>query len=152
MVGWPGTDMEDKLGKHVLLKVNSRPGCNWLDLLCKAHFCVLYIFPSLPNTTSEQQEMDHNYRQFKSTMRLNHDAIATCCFVRKEPIQLTISIIGLIMYGRVCLQTGVVCKGTVANAFSTKRNLGSWAVIGAVLFTMQCWSNPKLRHNSTNMM
>jgi hypothetical protein len=143
--------MEDKLGKRVLLKVKSGPGCTWMDLLFKACFCIPYIFPSLPNTTSEQQEMDHSYRQFKSTMWWNHDAIATCCFARKEPIQLTISIIGLIVYGRVHLQTGVVCKGTVAKAFSTKRNLGSWAAIRAVPFTMQCLSNPKVHRNSTNM-
>ena len=49
-------NMEDTPGKRVLLKVGSGPGCNCLDLLVKAHFCGLYIFPGLPNITSVQQE------------------------------------------------------------------------------------------------
>ncbi len=51
-------DMEDEPGKHVLLKVNSRPGQNNLALLSKAGFRGLYIFLGLPNATSVQQETD----------------------------------------------------------------------------------------------
>ena len=55
-------DMEDKPVKCVLLKVDSGHGhnCMGMDLMCKAHFCCLYIFPSLPNTTSMQQKTDHS--------------------------------------------------------------------------------------------
>ncbi len=67
-----------------------------------------------------------------------------------EPIQLTISTIRLIVYGRVRFQTGVVCKDAVAKAFSTNRNLGSWVAVGTVPFAMQCLINPKVRHKGTN--
>ena len=71
------------------------------------------------------------------------------CFVRKKLIGLTLSTIGLIVYDGVCSQTGVVCEEAAAKAFSTKRNLGSWAAVGAVPFTMQCLSD-RLEHKLGN--
>jgi hypothetical protein len=143
-------DAEDKPSKRDLLKVNIGPGRNCMDMLCKACYCGVMIFPGLPNTISVQQEMDPNYSLSKSTTWRNLDAIAMRCFARKEPICLTLSTIGLIVYGGVCSQTGVVCEDAVAKAFSTKRNLGSWAAVRAVPFTMQCLSNPKVRHDGNN--
>ena len=58
-------------------------------------------------------------------MQRNLDVIVMRCFAKKEPIKLTISTIGLIVYGRVCWQIGVVCKDAVKTAFSTERNLGN---------------------------
>jgi hypothetical protein len=53
-------DVEDKPGKCVLLKVDSGPGRNCMDILCKARYCSIMIFPGLPNVTSVEQETDHN--------------------------------------------------------------------------------------------
>ena len=40
--------LKDTPGKHVLLKVDSGPGCNGKDLLLKCSFRGLYIYPGLP--------------------------------------------------------------------------------------------------------
>jgi len=120
---------------------------------CEAHFHGLYIFPGLPNATSVQQTTHHDYSLFKSTMRRNLDAIATFCFVWKEPIeQLNISTIGLIVYGGVCPQTGVVCEDAVAKAFSLERCLESWVAVGTVPFIMQCLNNPNVHNDGNNEM
>jgi len=101
-------DTEDVPGKRVLLKVDSGPGRNCMDLLVKARFCGLYIFPGLPNATSVQQETDRNYGPFKGVIHQNLDAIASRCFTNKVTISLSTSTIGIIVYGGVCPQTGVV--------------------------------------------
>ena len=143
-------DVEDKSSKGVLLRFDSGPGPNCMKMLCKARYCGVMIFSGLPNASSVQQETDRNYDLFKSMTQRNLDAIAMRCFERKEPIGLSLSTIGLIVYGKVCSQTGVVCKDVVAKAFSTKRNLGSWAAVRAVPFRMQCLSDPQVRHDGNN--
>ena len=86
-------------------------------------------------------------------MRRNLDAIATFCFVWKEPIeQLNISTIGLIVYGGVCPRTGVVCEDAVAKAFSLERCQESWVAVGTVPFIMQCLNNPNVHHGGNNEM
>ena len=109
--------MEDVPGKGALLKVDSGPGRNCMDLLVEARFHGLYIFPGLPNATAVQQETNCNYGPFKGVIRRNLDAIASRCFTRKVPISLLASTIGLIIFGGVCPQTGVVCKDAVAEHF-----------------------------------
>ena len=120
-------DMEDVPGKCVLLKVDSGPGRNCMDLLVEARFRGLYIFPGLPNATAVQQETDRNYGPFKGVIRRNLDAIASQCFAHKVPISLSASTIGLIVFGGVCSKTGVVCNDAVTEAFSMESNLASWA-------------------------
>jgi hypothetical protein len=73
-------DLEDTPGKRVLLKVDSGPGRNGRDLLNKARFRGVYLFPGLPNATSVQQETDMNYGPFKSVVRSNLKKISTACF------------------------------------------------------------------------
>ncbi len=102
-------DMEDKPSKRVLLKVDSGPGCNNLDLLSKAHYG-LYIFPGLSIVMPVQQETNHNYGLFKGTVQSNLDLISLLCFVMKEHISLLILTIGLIVYGGECLQTHTICQ------------------------------------------
>ena len=121
-----------------------------MDLLVEARFRGLYIFPGLPNATAVQQETDRNYGPFKGVIRRNLDAIASRCFTIKEPISLSASTIGLIIFGGVCPQTGVVCKDAVAEAFSVESNLASWAAVGAVPLTMKCLSDDNVRHNGND--
>ena len=67
------------------------------------------------------------------------------------PINLSTSTIGLIVYGGVCPQTGVVCKDAVAEAFSVESKLASWAAVGAVSFTMKCLSDDSVHHNGNDV-
>ncbi len=71
------SDLEDTPGKQVLLKVDSGPGCNGRDLLNKARFQGVYLFPGLPSATSVQQETDINYGPFKSVVCSNLKKIVT---------------------------------------------------------------------------
>jgi hypothetical protein len=48
-------DLEDLLGRHILVNVDSGPGCKGQDLLNKCQLSVVYIYPGLPNSTSVQQ-------------------------------------------------------------------------------------------------
>ena len=46
---------------------------------------------------------------------------------------------------------GVVCKDAVAEAFSVESNLASWAVVGAVSFTMKCLSDDNVHNNGNDV-
>jgi hypothetical protein len=68
----------------------------------------------------------------------------------KERISLSMSTIGLIVYGGECPQAHVICQDAVEKAFCCKRNLKCWAAVGAVLFTMHCLTYEKVRRNGNN--
>jgi hypothetical protein len=140
-------DLEDMPGKQVFLKVDSSPGCNGRDLLNKAWFQGVYLFPGLPNTTSVQQETDINYGPFKSIVRSNLKKIATACFLAQKLMKLGPSTFGLIIYGGICPISNVVFKNAVDSAFNVESNLHLWAEVGAVPFTMKCLVNKKVGHN-----
>ncbi len=143
-------DLEDTQGKRVLLKVDSGPGCNGRDLLNKARFRGVYLFPGLPNTTSVQQKRDINYGPFKSVVCSNLKKIATACFSAQKLMKWGLSTFGLIVYGSVCPILNVVCKNAVDSAFNVKSNLHLWAVVGAVPFAMKCLVNKKVGHDRTD--
>jgi hypothetical protein len=75
-------DLEDMPGKRILHKVNSGPGRNGQDLINKCWFRGVYIYPSLPNSTSVQQEMDINYGPFKGVVWRNLAKIAMTCYAK----------------------------------------------------------------------
>ncbi len=143
-------DLEDTPGKQVLLKVDSGPGRNGRDLMNKARFRGVYLFPGLPNATSVQQETDTNYGPFKSVIRSNLKNIATASFSAQKSMKLGPSTFGLIVYGGVCPISKVVCKNAVDRAFNVKSNQHLWAEVGAVPFTMKCLENKNVGHNGTD--
>ncbi len=143
-------DLEDMPGKRVLLKVDSGPGRNRRDLLNKAWFRGVYLFPGLPIATSVQQEMGINYGLFKSVVRSNLKIIATACHSAQKSMLLGPSTFGLIVYGGVCPILKVMCKNAVDSAFNVKSNLHSWAEVGAVPLTMNCLENKKVGHDGTD--
>jgi hypothetical protein len=124
-------DLEDMPGKRVLLKVDSGLGRNGRDLLNKARFQGVYLFPGLPNATSVQQETDINYGPFNSVIRSNLKNIATACFLAQKSMKLRPFTFGLIIYSVVCPISNVVCENAVDSAFNVKLNLHSWAEVGA---------------------
>jgi hypothetical protein len=143
-------DLEDTPGKRVLLKVDSGPGRNGRDLLNKARFQGVYLFPGLPNATSVQQETDTNYGPFKSVIHSNLKNIATACFSAQKSMKLGPSTFGLIVYGGVCPISKVVCENAVDRAFNVKSNQHLWAEVGAVPFTMKCLENKNVGHDGTD--
>jgi hypothetical protein len=134
-------------GKQVLLKVDSSTSRNGRDLLNKARFQGVYLFPGLPNATSVQQETGINYGPFKSVIRSNLKNIATACHLAQKSMSLGPSTFGLIVYSRVCTKLKVVCKNAVDSAFNVKLNLHSWAAVEAVPLMMKCLENKKVGHD-----
>jgi hypothetical protein len=68
----------------------------------------------------------------------------------KERISLSMSTIGLTVYGGECPQMHVICQDTVEKAFCRKRNLKCWAAVGAVPFTMQFLTYEKVHCNGND--
>eukprot|EP00956_Cyclotella_meneghiniana_P009718 scaffold13462_cov36-Cyclotella_meneghiniana.AAC.2 len=146
-------DMEDVPGKRVCGKVDSGPGREFYEMLCKARFCGLYLFPSLPNATSVSQETDQNYGLFKSIVRRNLEDVSTEAFEQRKEIELGASLMGLICFGGSHDDTGVICRSAVDEGFSEERNNDSWNKIGAAEcngITMKCLESKKVRHDGTD--
>jgi hypothetical protein len=143
-------DMSDKPGKRVLLKMDSGPGRNYRKLILRARFIGLYIYPSVPNATSVQQETDISFGPFKNVVRKNLNQIASVCFNAGTMIELGYETFGLVVYGGICPISRIQCHDAVAEAFSVKANKKAWAQVGAVPFTKKCLENPKVRHDGTD--
>ncbi len=95
-------NLEDMPGKCILLKVYSSRGCKWRDLLNKCWFRGVYIYPSLPNSTSMQHETDINfYGPFKGVAMRNLAKIAMTCYAKEITMSLGTSTFGMIVYGGV---------------------------------------------------
>ena len=144
-------DMEDVPGKRVLLKVDSGPGRNCAAMLIKEKFKGLYIYPGLPNAAAVHQETNQSYSPFKSVVRINLIQIATACHAAGKTMKLGMSTFGLIVYGRKCPESGVMCQNAVDLTFDRESNLSAWAKVGAVPFTMVCLENTKVvAHDGTD--
>ncbi len=101
--------------------------------------------------TSIQQETDINYGQFKSVVRMNLKNNSSACFTQRINILFKASTFGLICYGGVCPDLGVILENALQVAFNTASNLHSWSKVGAVPYTKKCLSNPKVRHNGMDV-
>ena len=134
-------DLEDVPGKRILLKVDSGPGLNGRDLLNKCRFRGIFIYPGLPNATSMQQKMDINYGPFKGVVRRNLAKIATTCYAKGITMFLGTSTFGLILYGGVCPDSGVILENVLESTFNNVSNTRSWSKIGVVPFTKKCLTN-----------
>jgi hypothetical protein len=99
---------------------------------------------------SVQQETDISYGPFKSIVRTNLKNIALTCFRKRINVPLKASTFGLICYGGVCPDLGVVLENALQAAFNTASNLHSWREVNAIPYTKKCLSNPKVRHDGTD--
>ena len=118
-------DLEDTPGKGILLKVDSGPGRNGLDLLNKCRFRGIFIYPGLPNATSVQQETDIKGGLFKGVVRWNLAKIATTCYAKGIKMSLGTSTFGLIVYGGVCPDSGVILENASESTFDNASNTHS---------------------------
>ncbi len=146
-------NLEDTLGKRVLLKVDSGPGRNGRELLVKCRFRGLYIYPGLPNATSMQQETGLNYGPFKSVVRNNLREISSAFYAADLSIPLKTSTFGLIIYGGTILvgtTSTITCRNALAVTFDAASNKHSWSKVGAVPHTRKCLTNSKVRQDGTD--
>ena len=72
-------DIADISGKRVIVKADHGPGRSNIDLLARLCARGIYLFPSVPNTSSVSQEMDQIFDLFKRLARVSskrlHEAL-----------------------------------------------------------------------------
>ena len=101
--------------------MDSGSGRNGRDLLMKCRFRGLYVYPSLPNATSVQQETDRNYGPFKSVICNNLREISSAFYVANLSIPLNTSTFGLIVYGGtipVGTRSTITCRNALTETFN----------------------------------
>jgi hypothetical protein len=119
----------------------------------KCYFRGLYVYPSLPNATSVQQEPDRNYGLFKSVVCNNLREISSAFYAADLSIPLNTSTFGLIIYvGTIPVgtRTTITCRNALSEAFDAASNKNSWSKVGAVPHTRKCLTNSKVRHDGTD--
>jgi len=119
----------------------------------KCRFRGLYIYPSLPNATSVQQETDHTYGPFKGVVRDNLKKMSSAFYAAGLSIPLNTTTFGLIVFGGtipVGPSTTITCRNALAETFDVESNLTSWREVGAVPHTRKCLTDSKVRHDGTD--
>jgi hypothetical protein len=137
-------DMEDIPGKRILLKVDSGPGRNNLEMLADLRLKGCYLVAGVPNTTAVTQETDQNYGPFKGSYRGNIRTLTQHCFDNKLGVKITD--LPLIVFGGTCGKSGAVLENAFQEAFSHDSNLAGWAKCGAVPLTRLAVKSNKVRH------
>jgi hypothetical protein len=146
-------DLKDMPGKRILLKIDSGPGRNGRELLMSCQFCWFYLYPGLPNATSVQQEVGHNYDPFKSVVCDNLKKMSSAFYAAGLTIPLNMTTFGLIVCGGtipVGLLTTITCRNALEETFDVESNLNLLRAVGAVPHTRKCLKNSKVRHNGTD--
>jgi predicted transglutaminase-like cysteine proteinase len=141
-------DIEDVPGKRVIIKVDSGPGRTNLQMLTEAKLKGLYIYPSVPNTTSVTQEADELYGPFKTVYRQNLQLLAEIRHKANKPIQITD--LPILVFGQpdgwVSLPGGRRFRDAFTETFSKERCLRAWQKCGAVPLTRSPLNSSKVRH------
>jgi hypothetical protein len=140
-------DAADVPGKRVMIKCDSGPGRDSLELLADLRVRGIYLFPAVPNSSAVTQEMDQCYGPFKSGVRQNLDVLF------QDRLQSQINSvgrndIGMIVFGGE-LQSGRRLKNVFESSFSIANNKRAWQKVGAVPLTRACLDDAKVRHEVT---
>ena len=84
-------------------------------------------------------------------MHTKLNQITTARHAAGKTMKLGMSTFRLIVYGRKCPKSGVMCWDAVDLTFNRESNLSAWVKVGAVPFTMVCLENKKVvAHNGTD--
>jgi hypothetical protein len=137
-------DLEDRPGKRLLLKVDSGPGRNNLEMLADLRLQGVYLVPGVPNTTAVTQETDQNYGPFKGAFRGNIRQLSQHRFENKKTLRITD--LPLLIFGGLCEETGTTMENSFQEAFAHDSNLSGWAKCGAVPLTRVAMKSNKVRH------
>ncbi len=134
-------------GKRVMIKCDSGPGRDSLELLADLRVRGIYLFPAVPNSSAVTQEMDQCYGPFKSGVRQNLDVLF------QDRLQSQINSVGrndieMIVFGRE-LQSCRRLKNVFKSSFSVLNNKRSWRKVGAIPLTRACLDDAKVRHEVT---
>jgi len=58
--------------------------------------------------------------------------------------------VGLIVYGGVCPDSGVILESALESMLDNASNMHSWSEVGVVPFTKKCLPNKKVCHDGTD--
>ena len=64
-------DAVDIPGKQVIIKIDIGPGRIQINMLLYLKLLGVYFYPTIPNATTVQQEIDQNYGLFQSLIQEN---------------------------------------------------------------------------------
>jgi hypothetical protein len=163
-------DTQDKLGFRVILKADSGPGSNFVDLLacCRVHG--FYIYPGecdfltlnatyskrkdlhcyipclgVPNTTQSTQETDVCYSLFKSALCMKLAFIIKSRIKQGKSVSFQPFLVELFVFGGVDPVSGAVAaKNVFEERFSRGQCQNAWSRIGAAPLTRACLGDPKV--------
>jgi len=141
-------DSMDIPGKRVLFKVDQGPGRSNIALLARLRAMGVYLFPSVPNSSSVTQEMDQIFDLFKSLTRGNVEALHDALLQVGGSVSLGRNDICRIVFGGSYDLGGgvsVQLEEAFERAFGMDRMLHGFAKVGCVPLTRNCLSNPKVR-------
>ena len=141
-------DAADVAGKRVMIKCDSGPGRDSLELLADLRVRRIYLFPAVPNSSAVTQEMDQCYGPFKSGVRQNLDILFQDRLQSQQINSVGRNDIGMIVFGRT-LESGRHLKNVFESSFSVHNNKQSWRKVGAVPLTRACLDDAKVRHEVT---
>ena len=110
---------------RVIIKLDSGPGQNNIDVLAYMRGIGVYCYPGVPNTTNVSQENDKNYSLFNSDFCSNLEILSQARFDIQKT--LLISDLPLLVFGgkdEGC--TDDVVQDCFSAAFSVEANLKFW--------------------------
>ena len=139
-------DVEDTVGKRVVIKVDSGPGRNNIAMLAGLRVRGIYMCPSVPNTTQVTQEADQLYGPFKHYYRENLRLLSKERFESNPRDTMKITDLGLLVFGRKGTNQLVHLRNCFEESFSKERCLGSWSKCGAVPLTRSVLQSRHVRH------
>ena len=96
----------------MLFKLDSEPGRLRVKLI--ACICLLgfLLYPGVPNNTVVSQDIDRNYGPFNTTFLIILNKIVQERMLKKKMV-LNTWIFGLVVFGRVDLETGVLVRKNI---------------------------------------
>jgi hypothetical protein len=142
-------DVSDLPHRRVIVKCDSGPGRENLEMLAQLRVLGVYLFPSVPNSSSVTQEMDQLYSLFKSIVRRNLEILFDAR-LRASKSSVGREDVGLLVFGGVWTSNDGSVEVELENAFersfSTEKVRHAWEVVGAVPLTRACLNDSKVRH------
>ncbi len=94
-------DSEDAPDKRVIIKVESGPGCQNMELLPSLWMIGFYLYPGVPNITAVTQEIDQNYGHFNTAFRENFEFLSLARLNHNLTLSIQPYLIGILGFGGI---------------------------------------------------
>jgi hypothetical protein len=144
-------DACDKPGKRVLLKMDSGPGRDNLELIVKLCMMGFYLYPSIPNATHVIQEMDDWLGNLKTMFYRNLRLVTEAYVTNRKAMPNSEDTMGLLFFW-CCIfyddqDPTNVCENALQISASKENMIVVFAKMGVVPFTRECIHDKHVRHD-----